>query len=124
MGLVQTMRDAVCVYAKQTYETAPEYLWENSPNSAVLRRKDSAKWYAVLMLVARDKLGLRGQDLVDVIVVKCDPLLIGSLLSKQGFLPAYHMNKERWVTMLLDGTVATDEITSLLDLSYQLAGKK
>lgn len=39
---------------------------------------------------------------------------------KEGFFPAYHMNKENWISILLDGTVSADEIKPLLELSYQL----
>ena len=46
--------------------------------------------------------------------------LIGSLRLKEGFFPAYHMNKEKWITIFLDGTVPKNEICDLLDLSYDL----
>ena len=35
-------------------------------------------------------------------------------------VPAYHMNKENWISILLDGTVSADEIKPLLELRYQL----
>lgn len=47
-------------------------------------------------------------------------MMIGSLRMKEGFFPAYHMNKENWISILLDGTVSADEIEPLLELSYQL----
>ena len=37
-----------------------------------------------------------------------------------GFLPAYHMNKEKWITVLLDGTVDKAQIMDLLNMSYEL----
>jgi predicted DNA-binding protein (MmcQ/YjbR family) len=39
---------------------------------------------------------------------------------KAGFLPAYHMNKEHWLTVLLDNTVPEKEIYELIDDSYEL----
>ena len=57
---------------------------------------------------------------IDVLNIKCDPMMIGSLRMKEGFFPAYHMNKENWISILLDGTVSADEIKPLLELSYQL----
>ena len=59
-----------------------------------------------------------------MLVVKCDPNLIGSLLTTPGFLPGYHMSKSTWITILLDGTVPVDEIRTLLDLSYDLTKTK
>lgn len=42
---------------------------------------------------------------------------------KNGILPAYHMNKEHWITILLDGTVSKEKICELIDISYELTGK-
>ena len=66
------------------------------------------------------KLGLQEDKTVDVLNIKCDPMMIGSLRMKEGFFPAYHMNKENWISILLDSTVSADEIKPLLELSYQL----
>ena len=76
------------------------------------------------MEVEREKLGLEGGGKVDVIDTKCDPLLIGSMILNDGFLPAYHMNKTHWITILLDGSVKMSEIENMLDLSYDLTRKK
>ena len=43
-------REEIFEYVKNQYGTVPEYLWETSPKSAVLRHKNG-KWYAVLMQV-------------------------------------------------------------------------
>ena len=39
-------------------------------------------------------------------------------------MPAYHMNKTRWITVILDGSVSTREIYRLIDTSYELADAK
>ena len=59
-----------------------------------------------------------------MINVKCDPEMIGSLRMQKGLLPGYHMNKEYWVTILLDGTVEADEVCELIDLSYYITSPK
>ena len=59
--------------------------------------------------------------------MKCDPLLIGSLLMEDGFYPAYHMNKQYWITILLNAGVEDKKIAALLEMSYELTesrGKK
>lgn len=76
------------------------------------------------MAVGRDKLGLSGDGTVDVLNVKCDPMLAGSLRQQDGFHPAYHMNKDKWLTARLDGSASDDEIKSLIDLSYELTAMK
>lgn len=34
------------------------------------------------------------------------------------------MNKKRWITLLLDGSVPTENILPHLDVSYELAARK
>lgn len=109
---------------RERFGAEPEYLWRSDPDSAAIRRADNRKWFAVLLRVPRSRLGLPGEGDADILDLKCDPLLIGALRAREGFLPAYHMNKERWITVLLDGQVDTTEGAELLDMSYQLAGPK
>ena len=108
-------------YSKQKYGAEPDYPWVKSPESAVLRHKDNAKWFALLMTVAKTSLGLNNSEIVNIINLKCDPVLIGSLIKEKGYFPAYHMNKEHWITVLLDGSVSIDELYNLIDLSYDLS---
>ena len=111
-------------YAKTTYQTEPEYLFAKSPDTAVLRNPENEKWYGVIMQISREKLGLKEKETVWIIDLKCDPLFIGSLLEMDGYYPAYHMNKNHWITILLDGTVEEKQILELLDLSYHLTEKR
>ena len=69
-------------------------------------------------------LGLSGDGTVDVLNVKCDPMLAGSLRQQDGFHPAYHMNKDKWLSVRLDGSAPDNEIKSLIDLSYDLTAAK
>lgn len=52
--------------------------------------------------------------------VKLPPEYLGSVLQLEGVYPAYHMNKEHWVSLLLDGTIPDDEVTNFLDESHNL----
>jgi mmcQ family protein len=119
-----TGRSSIFAYVKKKYGTEPEYLWVKYPDYAVLRHGSNAKWYAVVMNVSGQKLGLSRAETKDILVVKCDPILIGSLLQNDGYLPAYHMNKSTWITILLDGTVPMADIAKWIDLSYDLTKKK
>ena len=76
------------------------------------------------MDIPRNKIGLQGNELLDVVNFKCDPILIGSLREEPGFFPAYHMSKTSWITAVLDGTVSEDKIKMLLDMSYELTAQK
>lgn len=61
-----------------------------------------------------------GESIVDILNIKCDPDLNGSLRTQDGFLPAYHMHKGHWISILLDGTVEKERIFPLLDMSFVL----
>ena len=112
-------REEIFEYVKKQYGTIPEYLWSSSPDSAVLRHHNG-KWYAVIMNIERSKLGLDGDDTVEIIDVKCDPEMTGMIIQTYGFLPGYHMNKQHWITILLDGIVGESKILDFLDMSYDL----
>ena len=117
-------RQQIFDYAKKKYGTAPEYLWARYPSYAVLRHLDNEKWYGIVMNVPKNKLGLQGTDIVDILDVKCDQVMIDVLCQSSGFLPGYHMNKTNWLSVLLDGTVPDEQILDLLDMSYQMTAKK
>ena len=76
------------------------------------------------MDVPRNKLGLSGEGMMDVVNLKCDPILTGTLRTEPGFFPAYHMNKENWITAALDGSVPEDQLKILLDMSYHATAPK
>ncbi len=111
-------------YAKEKFGTNPEYLWAKSPNYAVLRNSENSKWCAIVMNIPQKRLGLKGEENIDILDVKCDPILIGSLLGNKGYFPGYHMNKKTWLTLLLDGSIPKDKVFNLIDFSYELTAKK
>lgn len=117
-------RQAVMDYAMETYESSPEYLWKKYPRYAVLRHRDNGKWYAIIMNVPKNKLGLDGAEEIDVMDLKSDPEAIGSLRMLKGILPGYHMNKGSWISVILDGSVDDGMLCSLLDRSFVLTGSK
>jgi len=117
-------RESVIQHIRDTYGVEPEYLWADMPNSAVFRHPASKKWFAIIMDVPSNRLGLPGEQPVDVMNVKCGPVLAGPLLSEKGFLPAYHMNKDHWISILLDGPVPDEQIVPLLELSYDNVAPK
>ncbi len=117
-------REDVLKYAAVQYGTQAEYPWASSADSAVLRHKDNKKWYGIIMNVKRETLGIGSGGEIDILNVKFDSLLAGPILDEKGILPAYHMNKSTWISVLLDGSVDLDKITFLLDLSFMLTQDK
>lgn len=117
-------RQTVFDYVREKYQSVPEYLWKNGPKDAVFRHVDNGKWYAVVMNVAKKRLGMNGTENIDLMNVKIPPEMAGVLRSKKGIFPAYHMNKEHWISVLLDGSIDEEQICYLLDLSFELTGNR
>lgn len=112
-------RQELEAYLTDNYGAKGEYLFARYPNFQVFRHGEK-KWFAVLMDIPREKLGLSGGDLISVVNLKCDSRLIGSFRLEPGIFPGWHMNKGHWLTVALDGTVEQDKIKFLLDMSYEL----
>ena len=119
-----TQHERVTAYLTETLGTAPEHLWAKYPTYAVFRHPSSGKWYALLVRLARAKLGLTGDGEVWALVIRVNPLLRGSLLSEAGFRPAYHMNKSNWVTAVLDDALPDSRVLPLIDMSWEIAAPK
>ncbi len=116
---IGTQRRLIIEIAAQNLGATAEYLWPRTPEAFVLRHPANGKWFAVVMRVSGPTLGLPTPGEVDVLNVKCSPLLTGSLLAEPGFLPAYHMNKLHWVSALLDGPLTETALSQLLEMSCQ-----
>ena len=111
-------------YITDTYGAVGEYMWEKYPTFAVYRHRNNKKWFAVIMEIPKSKLDLSGDGYTSVINLKCDPLLIGSLLFEEGIHKGYHMNKSYWITVRLDSSVDEEQIKWLLDISFDLTKTK
>lgn len=111
-------------YIAEAYGAAPEFLWRKYPTYAVFRHSGNQKWFAVVMEAPKRKLGLQGGGTLPVANFKCDPILAGSLRLEAGFFPAYHMNKDCWITAALDGSAPDETIKMLLDLSFEATAPK
>ena len=117
-------REELEAYILNHYSTEPDYPWADTPRAAVFRHAGNRKWFALVMEVTQDKLGLAVTEKLDIVNFKCDPILISSLRGETGIFPAYHMNKASWITVALDGSVQAKTIELLLDVSYELTKPK
>ena len=111
----------IVAYIKNKYRDELEFLWEKSPKNAVVRRKSSKKWYAVILTVSKRKLNLDSDEIIEVINLHNSEEEIKKLIDCKKYFPAYHMNKKHWCTICLDRTVELKEIYKLIDISYELA---
>ena len=123
------VQDFICPQTKrimaqiqEKYGNQLEYLWEKSPDTAVLRHEGNKKWYAVLMRISWDKLEKGREGLVEAVNLKHDQ--VADLLSKKGIYPAFHMNKRYWISVALDDTLSDEMVLALIEKSWNLTSKK
>ena len=116
----QTKR--IMTRVQEKYENQLEYLWEKSPDTAILRHENNQKWYAVLMKISWDKLEKGREGLVEAVNLKHDQ--VSDLLSQNGIYPAFHMNKRYWISLPLDDTLTDEKVLELFDRSWFLTSKK
>ena len=111
-------------YVRQKYGDELEYLWDKFPKYAVWRRKDSRKWYGILLTVTADRLGLNSTEMIEILDLRIDPDELTELIDEEKYFVGYHMNKKHWLTICLNGSVPAEEIFKRLDRSYDLATKR
>lgn len=114
---------AVIRHIGKTYGDELEFLWERAPDAAIWRRKDNQKWYGLLMVLPRHKLGLPSHEAAEIMDLRGPKEGMASLIDGEKYFPGWHMNKKSWYTVVLDGTLPDEEIFQRIDESYQLAKK-
>ena len=92
--------------------------------TCVFRHIDNRKWFGIAMVIPYRTIGINKDANVDILNVKCDPIMMGSLREKPGFCPAYHMNKDKWIKILLGGSADEADIKALLAMSYGMTVSK
>lgn len=117
-------REKLINYITEHYCAKEEHPWEKYAEYSVFRHDGNKKWFAVVMNVPKHRIGLDSGGDIDILNVKCGPLLAGSLQGERGFFPAYHMNKANWISAALDGSADDEKILWLLDISYGLTAEK
>lgn len=93
-------RDDIFKYIQNKYKVEPDYPWVKYANFAALRHKDSGKWFGLIMDITGDKLGIKSNKKINVLNVKVRKEMIGSLRELENVYPAYHMDKNNWVSIV------------------------
>lgn len=110
-------------YVKEKYNDELEFLWIKFPKYAIFRHKENKKWYALLVALEENKLGIEGDKIVDIIVLKNKRENIINLIDNEKYFAGYHMNKRNWFTIKLDDSIPIKEIYNFIDESYNISNK-
>ena len=106
-----------------TYGTKADYPFDEDFETAVLRHKDNHKWYALVIKVSRRKFGVDSDEKVWAVNIKLPLVLIGAYDSEDGIYPAYHMNKNHWVSAILPD-ISDELLKHLVNVSFDLTKSK
>lgn len=112
------MKQKIIKFINKEYNVPPEYLWRRYPSYCIFRHSNNKKWFALIGTVPHRILKLTGDGEIDFINVKTSDAEF--FRGVKGILPAYHMNKNKWITVLLDGTLPEKNIQQLINMSYDL----
>lgn len=64
-------REQFIQHTSDEYGMEGEYLWPKYPLFCVFRHSSNRKWFAIVMDVPKNKLGLVGTEPLDVVNLKC-----------------------------------------------------
>lgn len=113
-------RDDVFDFISERYDVKPDYPWKKFKDYAALRHNDNEKWFALIMNISGDKIGLDSKEEIDVINLKSREEFIGPLRKNKGIYKAYHMDKSNWITINLNEITSIKQIKDLIAESYEL----
>ncbi len=97
-----------CLTLKDTYK---DYPFSNDEESVTMKHLKNNKWFALIMSV-KNKVYLN---------VKTIPTYSELLRNSYEYIiPAYHMNKEHWNTIIISDKVDASLVKELIEQSYEL----
>ena len=103
----------------------PDYPFAGDFVSTVFRRKDNLKWFAIVMSVDAKKLKIGAYGELDIVNLKCTDEDREELAQTERVLPAYHMNKKRWLSVILDEQEDFDEkLSELVQKSFDVTASQ
>ena len=116
--------DILC-YAKGKYNSTTVKPFKTNPDiKALVTTKN--KWYALFLDVEYSK--LQKDSLVDskvkIINLKHLSSEISTVINNRNVFPAYHMNKNHWISVVLDNNIDIEYVKELIELSYNLVNNK
>lgn len=111
-------------YILSSFEATSDHSFDGDPTVTIFRRLDNNQRFAATKNVGCRSVDAGRPGRIDILNVSVSPRLVATLREREGFRPAWRMNANKWVTILLDGAVPDDEVRDYIDMSYKNAAKR
>ena len=123
--LESVIYEDVLRYVKERYNSTIVKPFKTNPDiKALVTTKN--KWYALFLDVEYSK--LQKDSLVDskvkIINLKHLSSEISTVIDNRNIFPSYHMNKNHWISVVLDNNIDIEYVKELIELSYNLVNNK
>ena len=123
--LESIMYEDVLRYVKERYNSTTVKPFKTNPDiKALVTAKN--KWYALFLDVEYNK--LQKDSLVDskvkIVNLKHLSSEISTVIDNRNIFPSYHMNKNHWISVVLDNNIDIEYVKELIELSYNLVNNK
>lgn len=106
------MNDTITAYCLSKKGAIEDYPFGPAP----LVVKVCGKMFALITINEK-------QEATDI-SLKCDPVIAENLREQhEEVVPGYHLNKKHWNSVSLQGSLLLEDITSMIDHSYELVLK-
>ena len=119
---VSPQANRLAALIQERYQEQPDYPFDNEKYKryGVFRYRGNQKWYGLIMNVSKAVFGGKDkEEFADAINVRIDEGRRDEILEKKGIYPSYHMNKQKWVSILLDESFSDEEIMTYVDWSRE-----
>ncbi|MBR1582098.1 MAG: MmcQ/YjbR family DNA-binding protein [Bacilli bacterium] len=109
---------------KNKFDEMPDFPFTDMDQYCIFRRQDNKKWYALFMNVKEKSIFKNSSEkFIDVLNIKIQEDKLDDLLKINGIREAYHMNKKKWVTILLNDLLDDETVLELVGISRELVKK-
>lgn len=109
-------------YIKDNYNDEVDFPWESKANkdSGVFRSHLNSKWYGIIMPIEKNKITGKSNELIEVLNLKIPDSKLKTYLNQNGIYECYHMNKKKWISIILDDSLSDEYLIHLLNQSHDL----
>ena len=123
--LESVIYEDVLHYVKDQYNSTIVKPFKTNPDIKALVTP-KGKWYALFLDVEYNK--LQKDSLVDskvkIVNLKHLSSEISTVIDNRNIFPSYHMNKNHWISVVLDNNIDIEYVKELIELSYNLVNNK